>query len=168
MSKLDDFDKAILAIVQEDASMPLREVAAKVNLSIAAVQRRIRQLEMRKVLQSTIGVIDPAKVGKSITLLVEVQIERIDSKTLSRLKKRFSGPSIQQCYYVTGEADFILVMTVASMEEYEHLAEELFYNDSLVKWFRTIVVMDRVKIGLSVPLAAQPSNALANDPKPND
>jgi Lrp/AsnC family leucine-responsive transcriptional regulator len=68
------------------------------------------------------------------------------------MKEHFSGPEIQQCYHVTGEADFMLVLTVATMEEYQGLARHLFYENKNVKWFRTIVVMDRVKVGLFVPV----------------
>ena len=66
------------------------------------------------------------------------------------MKVQLSGPEVQQCYYVTGDADFMLVITVATMAEYEALARRLFDDNKNVKWFRTIVVMDRVKAGMTV------------------
>ena len=54
---------------------------------------------------------------------------------------------------MTGHADFMLVLTVASMAEYDELARRLFHENRNVKWFNTIVVMDRVKVGLGVPIA---------------
>lgn len=69
------------------------------------------------------------------------------------MKAHLLGPEVQQCYYVTGDSDFVLVLTVATMAEYESIARRLFYEQKNIKWFRIIVVMDRVKIGLSLPIA---------------
>ncbi|TIO55284.1 MAG: Lrp/AsnC family transcriptional regulator, partial [Mesorhizobium sp.] len=63
-------------------------------------------------------------------------------------------PEVQQCYYVTGEADFILVVTVATMADYEALTRRLFFENNNVRRFRTFVAMDRVKVGLEVPVGA--------------
>jgi DNA-binding Lrp family transcriptional regulator len=59
---------------------------------------------------------------------------------------------VQQCYYVTGEADFVLVIVIPTMAAYEALTRRLFFGNTNVKRFRTFVAMDRVKVGLSVPL----------------
>jgi DNA-binding Lrp family transcriptional regulator len=119
---LDVFDRQLLLEVQQDNRMPLRLLAEKVHLSTAAVQRRIRRMEEAGVISSNVAVVSPPSVGKVITLLVEVQAERTQTADLDELKKSLSGPEVQQCYYVTGEADFMLVMTVHSMTEYEALA----------------------------------------------
>jgi Lrp/AsnC family leucine-responsive transcriptional regulator len=79
-----------------------------------------------------------------------VHAERAHIDELDAMKEHFSGPEIQ--HYVTGEADFMLVLTVATMEEYQSLARRLFYENKNVKWFGTIAVMDRVKVGLFVPV----------------
>ena len=50
--------------------------------------------------------------------------------------------------------DFVVVVTVATMQEYEALTRRLFFNSQNVKRFRTLVVMDRAKIGLQVPISA--------------
>lgn len=150
---LDDFDYAILKILQEDNTIPPRLVAERVNLSAAAVQRRIRRLEEVKVIQKNIAVVDPTLVGLPITILVEVHVERAQLEDLDEMKAHLSGPEVQQCYYVTGDADFVLVLTVATMAEYEAVARRLFYEHKNIKGFQSIVVMDRVKVGLSLPIA---------------
>jgi DNA-binding Lrp family transcriptional regulator len=150
-SALDKFDLALLKALQQDNTIPLRELASLVHLSTASVQRRIQRMQGDGVIKANTAVIDPMKVGKVITLLVEVHVERAQAQDLEVMKKQFSGSEIQQCYYVTGEADFVLVLTVADMEEFQFLAKRLFYNNANVKWFRTIVVMDKVKTRLDVP-----------------
>lgn len=150
---LDDFDLALLDALQQDNSLPLRELAERVHLSSASVQRRIQRLKSSGFIQANVAVIDPEKVGQVITLMVEVHAERTQSADLELMKQTFSGPEIQQCYYVTGDADFMLVLTVASMSEFQALTQRLFHDNPNVKWFRTIVVLERVKSTLQVPIA---------------
>ena len=145
---LDHFDREILIALQQDNKTPLRVLADKSCLSTASVQRRIKKMEDDGVICANTAVVDPEKIGQLISIIVEVHVERSHSSDLEKLKESFSGPAIQQCYYVTGEADFILMLAVASMSEYEIISKELFYNNKNVKWFRTIIVMDRVKATL--------------------
>ncbi len=149
---IDSFDHAILSILQKNNITPLRVIAELVHLSTASVQRRIKRLEDSGVIQANSAIISPDKVGQAITIIVEVHAAHVRASDMKELKLCFSGPEIQQCYYVTGEADFMLVLTVASMAEYDAISGRLFYNNPNVKWFRTIVVMDRVKATLETPL----------------
>lgn len=155
VSGLDSFDLAILGILQGDNTTPQRAIGERVNLSAAAVHRRIKRMEADGVIVGNIASVDPARVGRPITIIVEVGIENERLDLLDAAKKSFSAaPEVQQCYYVTGDADFVLVITVASMAEYEALTRRLFFENHNVKRFRTLVVMDRIKTGLAVPVRA--------------
>jgi Lrp/AsnC family leucine-responsive transcriptional regulator len=150
---LDRFDRAILAILQEDNTTPQRRIGERVNLSAAAVQRRIRRMEENKVIEANVARVDPAKLGRPISLVVEVSVESERLDLLDTTKARFAAaPEVQQCYYVTGETDFVLIVTVTDMAEYQALTRRLFFADGNVKSFRTHVVMDRVKAGSAVPV----------------
>jgi DNA-binding Lrp family transcriptional regulator len=152
-AELDRFDLAILDILQQDNTTPQRLIGEKVNLSTAAVHRRIRRLEGEGVIAGNVASIDPARVGRPITIVVDVQVESERLDMLDATKRSFSSaPEVQQCYYVTGDADFVLIITVASMGEYEALTRKLFFGNHNVKRFRTLVVMDRIKTGVTVPL----------------
>ncbi|WP_426217795.1 Lrp/AsnC family transcriptional regulator [Pseudomonas sp. DWRC2-2] len=148
---LDKIDKAILEIVQRDNKTPQRKIAELVNLSAPAVQRRIKRLEETGVIEANVAVLDPKKIGQSITLFVEVEMESERTDLYESAKRTFaSAPEVQQCYYVTGEADFILIVTVKTMSEYEALTRRLFFENNNVKHFNTFVAMDRIKSGLSI------------------
>lgn len=150
---LDRLDRAILRILQSDNKTSQRDIAETVNLSPAAVQRRIKRMEETKVIEANIAVIDPVKVGHPVTLLVEVELEGERLEQLGAAKRAFaSDPWVQQCFYVTGDADFILIVTVPTMADYEALTTRLFFENNNVKRFRTFVAMDRVKVGLTVPI----------------
>ena len=123
------------------------------GLSAPAIQRRIKRLEAQGVIQANVAVLDPAKVGQFITLLVQVAIESERLDLIDAMKQSFLAASeVQQCYYVTGEVDFFLVVTVPTMAAYEELTRRLFFENANVKRFQTGVAMNRVKVGLSVPI----------------
>ena len=150
---LDAFDRAILALLQRDATLPLRAIGAAVNLSAAAVQRRIQRLRRDGVIAAEVAVLDPGKAGRPLTLFVEVVLISETAVEIDAAKRLFaSEPAVQQCYYVTGEADFVLVVTVATMGEYEALTRRLFFEGGNMRKFRSFVAMDRVKAGLALPL----------------
>lgn len=151
---LDSFDIAILRILQRDNTTPQRVIGEAVNLSAPAVQRRIKRLEQAGVIRANVAVIEPAAVGQAITLFVEVELVSETAQDIDAAKCEFTAAeAVQQCYYVTGEADFILVVVVPSMAAYEALTRNLFFENNNVRKFRTFVAMDRVKVGLTVPLA---------------
>ncbi len=150
---LDGFDLAILSILQRDNATPQRVIGEAVNLSAPAVQRRIRRMEEAGVIRANVSIVDPARVGQSITIFVEVEVISETAELIDAAKREFASvPEVQQCYYVTGEADFVLVIVVPTMGDYEALTRRLFFGNNNVKRFRTFVAMDRVKVGLEVPL----------------
>jgi DNA-binding Lrp family transcriptional regulator len=151
---LDDFDLRILARYQHDTQVPARSIAAAVGLSTAAVQRRLARLRRAGVIRREVAEIDPAAVGLPLTCVVAVDLERERPVDLDRFKRRMLGlPEVQQCYYVTGQADFLLVVLLASMADYEAFTRRALLDDANVKRFETTIVMDRVKTGVGVPLA---------------
>ncbi|QRQ11524.1 Lrp/AsnC family transcriptional regulator [Acinetobacter pittii] len=148
---LDKFDSALLELLQKDCHIPLRELADEIHLSTASVQRRIQKLREGGYIIGNVAVLDPDKLNQVITILVEIRVNKTHATDLDDLKKSFSGPEIQQCYYVTGEADFMLVLLVPSMSRFQKICDELFHNNSNVEWFKTTVVLERVKVTLEVP-----------------
>lgn len=150
---IDELDFKILAILQRDNTTSQREIGSSVNLSTAAVQRRIRRLQRDGIIEANIATVAPHHVGRPLTIVVEVQLDAEREDLLDAAKSRFAAaPEVQQCYYVTGNVDFVLVVTVATMGDYEALTRRLFFSNRNVKKFRTLVVMERVKVGLSIPL----------------
>lgn len=151
--KLDDYDKALLRLLQEDATRSQKAIAELINLSPAAVQRRIAKLLKSGVIKKIAAIVDPVLVGLPVTVLVEVTLRDERTATVSAAKKLFKqSEEIQQCYWVAGSAGIILTMTVPATEEYEKRTAKILGDNELVKAYRTIVVLDRVKVDFSLPL----------------
>ncbi|MDS1142283.1 Lrp/AsnC family transcriptional regulator [Pusillimonas sp. SM2304] len=152
-SKLDSYDRLLLAAIQEDARLPQSELGARANLSTAAVNRRLRLLAKDGVIKHYTACINPKAVGYDLTIVVEVKMESERADLLDEMRRSFEAcPQIQQCYYVAGECDFVLIFLVRDMEQYIALTRCLFHGNNNVKAFKTLVVMDQIKTGMSVPI----------------
>ncbi|UUC44685.1 Lrp/AsnC family transcriptional regulator [Flavobacterium cerinum] len=153
METLDKFDLAILKVLQKDNLTPQRTIGESIGLSAAAVQRRIKRMRETGVIAADITVVDREKAGRMITLFVEVKLESEQLELIDQAKSSFlKAPEVQQCYYVTGETDFVLVIISPSMHDYEQLTRRLFFSNKNIKSFRTSVALDIVKQGLEIPL----------------
>jgi len=153
MQPLDSFDRAILRILQKDNSTPQRDIGALVNLSAPSVQRRIRRMEQDGVIAANVAQVVPEAVGMPLTIFVEVELVSETPEEIDGAKARFrEAPEVQQCYYVTGEADFVLIVVVESMSAYEDFTRRNFFQSGNVKKFRTFVSMDAVKRGSAVEI----------------
>ncbi|HRB71688.1 Lrp/AsnC family transcriptional regulator [Flavobacterium sp. WV_118_3] len=153
MENLDKFDLAILKVLQKDNLTPQRAIGENIGLSAAAVQRRIKRMRETGVISADITVVNREKVGRMITLFVAVKMESEKIELIDQTKNSFwSVPEVQQCYYVTGETDFILVIVTPSMHDYEKLTRRLFFSNPNIKSFSTSVALDIVKEGLEIPL----------------
>ncbi len=167
---LDPFDLKLLSHLQHDARQSQAELGAQIGLSSAAVNRRIKRLADEGVIDKFSVVVNPSAVGMELTVIaqVEVESERID--LLDAMKRSFGAcPQVQQCYYVAGEWDFVLIFAVQNMGQYTELTRALFFQNNNVKRFKTLVAMDRVKVGLDLPLEqllAPPGTAAQSDGPP--
>jgi len=154
MAELGALDLTILRMLQANARARLESIANETGLSIATVQRRIKHLKAADVIQGAEARIAPEAVGFNMTFLVLVELEREQIDQLDAFRQKIKAePRVQQCYYITGEADFALIVLAKDMQDFESLTRKLFFEDENVKRFRTSVVMDRTKVGLDVPLA---------------
>jgi len=151
---LDSFDKAILRLVQRDNKMPQRAIGEAVNLSAAAVQRRIAAMEAAGIIRANVALVDPAAATLTITSIVEVRLIDEHAVTVEAAKALFRAtPEIQQCYYVTGGISFALVIVTIDMPAYEALTRRLFVENPAIESFRSLIALDRVKAetGVIIP-----------------
>ncbi|MGC4026299.1 MAG: Lrp/AsnC family transcriptional regulator [Mesorhizobium sp.] len=150
---LDGFDIKLLNLVQMDTRRTAQELSDAVGLSPSACLRRLNRLRETGVIEAEVAVISPAAVGHRLTMVVEVSLERERPDIMSDFKKAMRiTPEVIQCYYVTGEVDFILIVAVKSMSDYEAFTNDFLFNNKNIKRFNTLVVMDRVKVSLAVPI----------------
>lgn len=148
MTQLDEFDRAILRILQKDNKTTQHKIGAAVNLSAPSVQRRIRRMEAEGVIRANVAVVDPAAVGLQLTIFVELELVSETPDEIDAVKKTLlNAPEVQQCFYVTGEVDFMVVVVVESMAVYEDFTRRMFFENGNIRKFKTFVSMDTIKSG---------------------
>jgi DNA-binding Lrp family transcriptional regulator len=153
---MDKIDLRILALFQNDTRRIAAAIGEKVGLSAAAVQRRLKSLRASGAIQAEIAQLNPAAVGVRITCIVTICMasSAAPHKQLDRFKREICrAPEVQQCYHVTGAVDFVVVVNVRAMEDYAEFARRWFEENRAVARFDTFVVLNRVKVGMGLPIA---------------
>ncbi len=148
---IDRLDAKILNIIQRNNRITVEQLGAEIGLSPSACQRRLGRLRADKVILSDIAVIDPGKVGKKLTMIIDVTLEQENLELLNRFKEAMRlHPQVMQCYYITGDKDFVLIVSMSDMAEFELFLNEHCINNPSIGRFSTSVVVDPVKVGLAV------------------
>ena len=120
--ELDDFDRRLLDALQEDNRRTGEELATLVGLSPAACLRRAQRLREERVIERDVAILAPQALGRRLTVVVLVTLEREGPDFVDSFKRAMrAAPEVMQCYYVTGAADFVLVLTADDMVDYEDL-----------------------------------------------
>ena len=151
--ELDRFDRQLLNLVQEDSGQTANRLAEQVALSPSAIQRRLRRLREHGVIARDVAVVDPSKVGRPTFFIVSLQVEHERPEMLAQLRKWLAAQDhIQQAFYVTGEADFVLIVTAPDTEAYDALMSRMVGENPNVRRFTTNVALGVVKRGLTIPI----------------
>lgn len=152
--ELDDFDRRLLDALQADNRRTGEELAAIVGLSPAACLRRVQRLRDEKVIERDVSILAPEALGRRLTMVVLVTLERESPDVVDGFKRAMrQAPEVMQCYYVTGAADFVLILTADDMADYEDFTRRYLFERN-VRRFETMAVMDRVKTGAAMPMAS--------------
>jgi Lrp/AsnC family transcriptional regulator, leucine-responsive regulatory protein len=151
--ELDKIDLRLMDFVQHNNRLTSDELGEAVGLSSTGVQRRLRRLRAEGVIEADVSIISPKAIGRNVAMLVLVSLERERADIVDRFKQSIcSTAEVMSGYYVTGDADFVLLVTANNMEDYETFTRRFFYENQDIKSFKTMVVMDRVKTGLVLPI----------------
>src|SRR5688572_19539240 len=119
-AKLDQTDLRILSILQEDASLPVAEVAARVNLSQTPCWRRIQRMEAEGVIERRVALVNPEAVGLGLSIFVDIETNDHSQAWLTRFAQVVqSMPEIMDVYRMAGDVDYMLRIAVSSMGDYD-------------------------------------------------
>ncbi len=151
--ELDDIDRRLLRALQKNNRQAADELGEIAGVSRSAVQRRLSRLRDDGIIAADISVVSAKAVGRPMTFVVEVEMERERTDLLDEFRRSMlTLDDVQQCYYVTGHADFILVVTAPDMAAYEDFSRRVFNDNPNIRRFHSNVVIDPVKVGLQVPV----------------
>ncbi len=150
---LDEFDKRLLRLLQQNNRMTADELGELVSLSGSAVQRRLKRLRDEKIIEADVSIISPVAGGIGVTCIVDVILENGNFRALEKFKTAMRKcTEVMQCYFVTGTYDFVIIVNARDMQHYEEFSKEWLMNNPNVKHFYTHVVMDKVRVGYEIAI----------------
>jgi Lrp/AsnC family transcriptional regulator len=149
---MDRTDLKILAILQEDASLPVAEVAARVNLSQTPCWRRIQRLEAQGVIVRRVALLNPESVGLGLSVFVEIEAVDHTPEWLNAFAEAVAAmPEVMDVYRMAGDVDYMLRVVVGSMGEFDEFYRRLIAEVPL-KNVTSRFAMERVKTTTAYPL----------------
>jgi Lrp/AsnC family transcriptional regulator len=146
MVKLDDLDRQILALLQDDASLPIQQIADQVGLSVNPCWRRIRRMEADGVIRGRVALVDPEKVGLALTIFVRVKTREHTATWAEKLAEVIASmDEISECHRIGGDVDYLLKVTVPDIAGYDRVYKELIARVPNLTDVSALFSMERLK-----------------------
>jgi Lrp/AsnC family transcriptional regulator, cysteine-sensing transcriptional activator len=123
---MDDIDRRILKALQENADLPVAEIAEKVGLSASPCWRRIQKLEAEGVIERRVALLDPEKMNVGVTVFVAIRTSQHDEKWLRDFAERVTRiPEVVELYRMSGEIDYMMRVVVPDIKAYDAVYKRL-------------------------------------------
>ena len=149
---MDEIDRLLLEILQQDATLSLAQMAERVGLSPTPCWKRIQKLEVKGVIMRRVAIVDPVRVGVGLSVLVSVEAGEHSPEWLRRFSEGVGAmPEVMEVYRTAGEVDYVLRVAVADMAEYDTFYKRLIAIAPM-KNVTSRFAMERIKHSTAYPL----------------
>jgi Lrp/AsnC family leucine-responsive transcriptional regulator len=155
--KIDGADVRILECLQEDGRMTNAELAERVGLSPSPCLRRVRQLEASGLIKGYVALLDPERIGLSVSAFVRVRLDRQDDQHLAMFEEAIQAlPQVMECYLMTGECDYQLRIVVPSIGDFEDFLRRKLTRIKGVSEVTTSFALRPVAYRTALPVSPSP------------
>jgi Lrp/AsnC family transcriptional regulator len=152
VGELDETDRRILACLQEDADMPVAEIARRVGLSSTPCWRRIQKLEEAKIIRARVALLDARKLNVGVTVFVSVKTNHHSLQWLEKFAEAVAEmPEVIEFYRMSGEIDYLLRVVVPDIEAYDAFYKRLIARIELSD-VSSSFAMEQIKYTTALPL----------------
>jgi Lrp/AsnC family transcriptional regulator len=149
---IDEFDRKILAALQEDAGLSNAEIAERVGLSLTPCWRRIRNLEEAGIIRRRVALLDRRKLNVGVTVFVAVRTNQHNQEWLQRFARAVDGiPEVVEFYRMAGDTDYLLRVVVPDIAAYDGVYKRLIEQIDLTD-VSSSFAMEELKYTTAVPL----------------
>jgi len=153
---LDDIDRSLLEILQQNTTLSIAQMAERVGLSATPCWKRIQKLEARGVIARRVALVDPERVGVGLSVLVSVEAGEHTPEWLQRFSAAVAAmPEVMEVYRMAGDVDYTLRVAVADMAEYDAFYKRLIAVAPM-KNVTSRFAMERMKYTTAYPLHPRP------------
>ncbi|GAB3249505.1 Lrp/AsnC family transcriptional regulator [Larkinella harenae] len=124
MDQLDETDKKLLRLLQEDAKLTTKELAGQLGLTLSPVYERIKRLEGLGFIKQYVAVLDKNLLGQPITAFCQVSMRYHDKAFIDKFEEEIKKlEEVQECYHMAGQVDFLLKIHVSSLDGYHNFVK---------------------------------------------
>lgn len=150
---LDETDRRLLRLLQQDASLSSAELAERVGLSQAPCWRRVKRLKDEGVVEAVVALADPRKLGLGVTVMATVTLEHHSEQATQAFERAvLAAPEVLDCARVTGDRDYWLRIVVADIEDYDRFLTERLLHLKLVRSVNSRFVLKQLKRSTALPV----------------
>jgi len=158
---LDAIDRRILDILQDDNTIANVALAERVGLSPPACSRRVARLRREGVILRDVSIVDPRLAGQAVTVLVSVTLAVRQRAALERFETLMRArPEVRRCLMVTGSNDYIVEVSLKTVEDYAAFSNEVFIGNEDVGDYESWVVLTEIKHETRIVLADESAAAV--------
>ncbi len=151
---IDDLDRNILSLLQQDATLPLDEIARRVGASKTPVWNRIRKMRASGLIRAEVAILDPDKLGLETCFFVLIRTSQHDTEWLDRFLKAVQArPEVVEAHRLAGEIDYILKVRVPNARAYDAFYRALIKEVSIFN-VTSVLSMEEIKSTTALPVAA--------------
>ncbi len=151
--ELDRIDMKILSVLQDNARIPITELAERVGLSVTPCGERVKTLEKEGVILGYHARLNPHTLGLSLLVFVELKLSTKSGAIFSRFKQEILKlPSVLECHLVSGDFDYLIKARIAQMSDYRTLLGDILLTLPGAQESRSYIVMEEVKEGFALSL----------------
>ncbi|CFN18781.1 winged helix-turn-helix transcriptional regulator [Bordetella pertussis] len=153
MRELDRIDRKILDILQREGRISITELAEKISLSATPCSERVRRLEREGVITGYHARINPAALGKTLLVFLEIRLSAKSGDVFDKVKQELLYvPEVMECHLVSGDFDYLVKARLSEMNEYRRLLGEILKRLPASAESHSYVVMEEIKETLSLPV----------------
>jgi Lrp/AsnC family transcriptional regulator len=154
--KLTATDKAILQLLQRDASLSTAEIAERVGMSQSPCWRRIRRLEEAGVIRRRVALLDHTELGMEVVAFVSVKLSEHGRQNLEDFENRVSRlPEVLECFTVTGDVDYILKIVSRDIRHFESFLRNQLMTMTMIRETHSAIAVTEIKDTTELPLDTQ-------------
>jgi len=143
---LDEFDRKILAVLQQDGRITITDLAERVGLSKTPCQQRLKRLIESGVILGFRAIVDPAKLGMDHVAFAEVKLSDTREKALEEFNTAVRRiPEVEECHMIASSFDYLLKVRTADIRRYRIVLGEKISSLPHVASTSTFVAMETVQ-----------------------
>ena len=140
--QFDEIDMKLLNLLQDNSRITIKNLSEKLFLSTTPIYERIKKLEKAGLIKQYITLLDPNKIDRKLVVFISINLTSHTKEVVEGFEKAVEKlDEVSECYYVSGNFDFLLKVYYKDMEAYhDFLTDKLSVIDNISQFYSSFVL----------------------------